>query len=199
MGSADPHVEANPVKTGGAKLQGLRQICYGSQLPKPDYRHVKARRHIGHMGLLSTKGKLQLFCCAFGHFPNRIIGGMNVKKLLQMLLMLLLVLSLTCSSVMAAPADKTEKQYKKLCQMVDKANEKIDKLVEHAKKTEKDDVQWLLDKVEKEVTPVLAYAAQIGVEVECEVEVVMVDGQWVEIDPLKVINQGDTSTDEKDD
>jgi len=122
-----------------------------------------------------------------------------VKKLLQMLLMLLLVLSLTCSSVMAAPADKTEKQYKKLCQMVDKANEKIDKLVEHAKKTEKDDVQWLLDKVEKEVTPVLAYAAQIGVEVECEVEVVMVDGQWVEIDPLKVINQGDTSTDEKDD
>ena len=111
-----------------------------------------------------------------------------MKKVFRLLLLLVLVTALTCSSVLAA---SRAKELEKLCRMAEKANDKVEKFVAHAQKTAKDDVDWLLEKVDKEVQPVIAYGEQIGVKVECEMEEYWIDGRWVEIDPLKVINMDD--------
>ena len=118
-----------------------------------------------------------------------------MKKMFRVLLLLVLVLALSCSSVMAASRTK---ELEKLCSMVEKANEKVEKWVAHAQKTAKNDIDWLLEKVDKEVNPVKAYAAKIGVTVECEMTEYWIDGQWVEVDPLKVINLSDLEPEDEE-
>lgn len=109
-----------------------------------------------------------------------------MKKMLRLLLMLLALMLLCCTAALAETA--SEKEMDKLCQMVDQANEKIEGYVEHAQTTEKNDIVWLQEKVDKVVTDVKEYGEKIGVTVECEMVDYKIDGQIVSIDPLKVIN-----------
>ena len=118
-----------------------------------------------------------------------------MKKMFRVLLLLVLVLALSCSSVMAASRTK---ELEKLCSMVEKANAKIEKWIDHAKKTAKNDIDWLLEKVDKEVNPVKAYAEKLGVTVACEMDTHWIDGQWVEVDPLKVINLSDLEPEDEE-
>mgnify|MGYP000869326910 CR=1 FL=1 len=76
----------------------------------------------------------------------------------------------------------------KLRAMVLAANIQIYALVKIAQATPYDDVAWLLNKVDSITKPVLAYAASIGATVICEYEQHWIDGRWVLVDPLKVIN-----------
>lgn len=108
------------------------------------------------------------------------------KKFLLTLVAALLVLCLAIPAALAA----TDKEIAKLDKMVDKANLKIAKLVEKAQKTPVDDVDWLLAKVDEIKESVDEYAASIGMEVECSYTTYTVDGQDVEIDPLRVVNVG---------
>ena len=71
---------------------------------------------------------------------------------------------------------------------VEKANAQIEKLVAHAQKTAKDDVEWLLDRVDNIVAGVQAKAQRCGVTVVCEYVAYEIDGRIVLIDPLMVIN-----------
>ena len=118
-----------------------------------------------------------------------------MKKMFRVLLLLVLVLALSCSSVMAASRTK---ELEKLCSMVEKANEKVEKWVAHAQKTAKNDIDWLLEKVDKEVNPVKAYAEKLGVTVACDTDPHWIDGQWVEVDPLKVINLSDLEPEDEE-
>lgn len=118
-----------------------------------------------------------------------------MKKMFRVLLLLVLVLALSCSSVMAASRTK---ELEKLCSMVEKANAKIEKWIDHAKKTAKNDIDWLLEKVDKEVNPVKAYAEKLGVTVVCDRDPHWIDGQWVEVDPLKVINLSDLEPEDEE-
>lgn len=90
---------------------------------------------------------------------------------------------------LAEKADKQEdKQLKKLEQMVDKANRDIEKAVRTAQKTPYNDIDWLQARVAAITAPVFAYAESIGAEVECSYTTYYIDGQYVDVDPLRVIN-----------
>lgn len=117
-----------------------------------------------------------------------------MKKVLRLLLVLAALMLLFCAGAMAETA--SEKEMDKLCEMVDKANEKIESYVEHAQETEKNDIDWLQKKVDNVVEPVMKYAEKIGATVECEMTEYKIDGQTVLVDPLKVINLGDEDEDE---
>ncbi len=75
-----------------------------------------------------------------------------------------------------------------LDQMVEAANAKIEKLVAYAQSTPQNDVKWLLKQVDKTVNPVFRYARKIGAVVICTYTEYYIDGQYVLIDPLKVVN-----------
>ncbi len=90
---------------------------------------------------------------------------------------------------LAEKADKQEdKQLKKLEQMVDKANKEIEKAVRTAQRTPHNDIDWLQARVAAITAPVFAYAESIGAEVECSYTTYYIDGQYVDVDPLRVIN-----------
>lgn len=79
------------------------------------------------------------------------------------------------------------KEFAKLEKMVDKANKKVEQLVKKAQKTPQNDVEWLLNEVDKVVGEVFAYAKRIGATVVCEYTEYCVDGQYVLIDPIRII------------
>ena len=81
----------------------------------------------------------------------------------------------------------TQVQLKKLEKMVAAANYKIELAVKIAQITPWNDVPQLLAKVDEIVAEVYAYANAIGVRVVCEYVRYYVDGQYVLIDPLRVI------------
>lgn len=80
------------------------------------------------------------------------------------------------------------KEIRALYKMVDKANKKIDKLIKRAQATPYNDIDWLLDEVEDTVRPVFNYGLSIGVTVVCELEEYYIDGQYVLVDPLRVVS-----------
>lgn len=82
----------------------------------------------------------------------------------------------------------------KLYLMVDIANAKIDAAILKAQMTRRDDVAQLLALVDKIVDPVYAYAASIGATVVCDEEDYFIDGRWVTVDPLRVVNVGTGGT-----
>jgi hypothetical protein len=81
----------------------------------------------------------------------------------------------------------TEIQLKKLENMVDKANRDIDHAVSKAQRTPVDDVAELLAKIDAIVADVSAAAASIGCSIACDYVECYIDGQYVLIDPLRVI------------
>lgn len=88
---------------------------------------------------------------------------------------------------MTAKAAYTDSEFEALVRMVEKANEKIEKAVEKAQATPFDDVDELLAAVDAIVADVFAYADSIGATVVCEYTEYYVDGQYVLIDPLRII------------
>lgn len=80
--------------------------------------------------------------------------------------------------------------YNKLERMVSRANAKIEALVSYAQSTPEDDVDWLIEETNAVAAEVVAYAESIGATVECSYTTYYVDGQYVEIDPLRVVDLG---------
>ncbi|MDD4311504.1 MAG: hypothetical protein PHW41_03390 [Eubacteriales bacterium] len=78
-------------------------------------------------------------------------------------------------------------QFAILERMVATANRQIEIAVKFAQFTPWNDVSWLLKLVDSIVAPVLAYANSIGAIVVCEYTTYYIDGQYVLIDPLRVI------------
>ncbi len=124
-----------------------------------------------------------------------------MKKFLSVLLAVCLLMAVFTSAALAekgpkgpkGPGIKHEeklenKQLKELQKMVDKANREIEKLVKHAQKTPHNDIDWLQKKVAQVTAPVFAYAKRIGAVVECTYTTYYIDGQYVLVDPLRVIN-----------
>ena len=81
----------------------------------------------------------------------------------------------------------TGAQFATLERMVATANRQIKLSVKFAQLTPWNDVAWLQSTVNAIVAPVFAYARSIGAVVVCEYTTYYVDGQYVMIDPLRVI------------
>ena len=110
------------------------------------------------------------------------------KRFFMAMIAAAVAMVLLCGGALACTQQSAE--VRKLYDMVDQANEKIDRYVWIAKLTPYDDVDWLLWKVDRTVAPVFRYAQQIGATVVCEYRAEWIDGRSVYVDPLKVINVG---------
>lgn len=108
-----------------------------------------------------------------------------MKKLSAILLTVMLLLSMATSAALADPKHVSADG---LYAMVDAANAQIQTLVDRAIATPEDDVKQLLHDIKKIVHDVQSYAKKLHAEVACEIEMVLIDGQLVPIDPLYVIN-----------
>lgn len=91
------------------------------------------------------------------------------------------------SAVSMRYARYNDAQFKVLERMVDAANRQIAIAVKFAQLTPWNDVSWLLSVVDSIVAPVFAYANSIGAVVVCEYTTYYIDGQYVLVDPLRVI------------
>jgi surface polysaccharide O-acyltransferase-like enzyme len=117
------------------------------------------------------------------------------KKLLVALVVTVLVFSLAMPAFACSVRyDRSRSEAIKLYTMVKVANAKIEAAVLVAQKTPRDDVKQLLALIDKIVNPVYAYADSIGATVECVEVDYYIDGQWVAIDPLRVVNVGTGGT-----
>lgn len=124
-----------------------------------------------------------------------------MKKRLMALLVCVLLLVMVIPGVAnaagndAAPinavsvyqARYTTAQFKVLERMVAAANRQIEIAVKFAQLTPWNDIAWLLNLVDSIVAPVFAYANSIGAVVVCEYTTYYIDGQYVLVDPLRVI------------
>lgn len=111
-----------------------------------------------------------------------------MKKSLRVLIVAILVLTLTCGSALACENYIQKRQNNALYAMVRTANAQVKALVRIAQITPYDDIDWLQYSVGVVTRPVFAYARMIGAEVLCTYKTYYIDGQYVEVDPLKVIN-----------
>ena len=107
------------------------------------------------------------------------------RKLVTMLLLAALTLSMFGTAFAAKKSDEEE-----LYARVNAANAKIESYLEKAQRTPHNDIEWLLNKIEVTVRPVFRYAEKIGATIVCDYRTVYVDGQYVDIDPLRVVNVG---------
>lgn len=122
------------------------------------------------------------------------------KKLMALLVCVLLLVmvipgvanaqgndSAPISAVSVFHARYSEAQFAVLERMVDTANRQIEIAVKFAQLTPWNDIAWLQNLVESIVAPVFAYANSIGAVVVCEYTTYYIDGQYVLVDPLRVI------------
>ncbi|MGI6684685.1 MAG: hypothetical protein ACOX47_04185 [Bacillota bacterium] len=114
-----------------------------------------------------------------------------MKKSMCLLLVVVFMMSLV--TVAWADTDISEKDYVKVEQQVDKANDKIKDLIEKAdiKADKKNaDINKIIDKLrchtDKIAQKTIDFADKYGVEVICEYELVEIGGQYVLIDPLRI-------------
>ena len=91
------------------------------------------------------------------------------------------------SAVSVYHARYSEVQFAVLERMVATANRQIEIAVKFAQLTPWNDIAWLQNLVESIVAPVFAYANSIGAVVVCEYTTYYIDGQYVLVDPLRVI------------
>lgn len=81
-------------------------------------------------------------------------------------------------------------QYARLVTMVNAANARIELLVKYCQLTPWNDVNWLMYRVNSIVSEVMQYAERIGATVECIYTEYYIDGEYVLIDPLRVVDVG---------
>ena len=124
-----------------------------------------------------------------------------MKKRLMALLVCVLMLVMVIPSVAnaqgndPAPVSVASSMYARytgaqlatLERMVASANRQIEIAVKFAQLTPWNDVAWLQNLVESITAPVFAYANAIGAVVVCEYTAYYIDGQYVMVDPLRVI------------
>ena len=124
-----------------------------------------------------------------------------MKKRLMALLVCVLLLVMVIPSVAnaqgndPAPVSVASSMYARytgaqlatLERMVASANRQIEIAVKFAQLTPWNDVAWLQNLVESITAPVFAYANAIGAVVVCEYTAYYIDGQYVMVDPLRVI------------
>lgn len=116
-----------------------------------------------------------------------------MKKSLRVLAALLLMMILLCSTASASGISEyclTDRQenFLRVQARVSAANAKVRALVLHAQLTPYDDVDWLHEQVERINAPVISYGESLGFKVECTYRWYWIDGRWVAVDSLKVIN-----------
>ena len=109
-----------------------------------------------------------------------------MKKSLRVLAALLLMMILLCSTASAAGVseaclDERQANYLRVQARVSAANAKVRALVLHAQLTPYEQVELIN-------APVIEYGASLGFEVRCTYRWYWIDGRWVAVDPLKVIN-----------
>lgn len=109
-----------------------------------------------------------------------------MKKFAAMLVCIMLMAAMLCSSAMACSLK--DKAMADLVADVNLANREIKSLVKIAQATPYDDVDWMQCKVSIIVNRVKAHARLIGAQVACEMESYYIDGRWVLVDPLMVVN-----------
>ena len=124
-----------------------------------------------------------------------------MKKRLMALLVCVLLLVMVIPSVAnaqgndPAPVSVASSMYARytgaqlatLERMVASANRQIEIAVKFAQLTPWNDIAWLQNLVESITAPVFAYANAIGAVVVCEYTAYYIDGQYVMVDPLRVI------------
>ncbi|HAX40911.1 MAG TPA: hypothetical protein DCY10_08565 [Clostridiales bacterium] len=123
-----------------------------------------------------------------------------MKKRMMALLVCILLLAMMIPGVAQARGNNapraaitarvvrySDAQFKILERMVATANRQIEIAVKFAQLTPWNDVPWLLAYVDSIVANVFAYANSIGAVVVCEYTTYYIDGQYVLIDPLRVI------------
>lgn len=125
-----------------------------------------------------------------------------MKKRTRVLLVLVCVMMLATAIPLAAASAEGNGNGNGYCygqqsdtqetldQMIAAANAKIEALVAYAQSTPQNDIAWLLRQVDKTVKPVFRYARKIGATVICTYTEYYIDGEYVLIDPLKVVNYG---------
>ena len=121
------------------------------------------------------------------------------RKVLAIVLVLVVLMSV-CLPAFASSADtsclKPKDNYKRAVQIVDSANRKIYACVRTAQLTVYDDVDWMLRTTKAIANNAKYRVRRLGYDVYCEYASYYVDGRWVEVDPLHVVNplNSDTST-----
>lgn len=121
------------------------------------------------------------------------------RKVLAIVLVLVVLMSV-CLPAFADNADtcclKPKDNYKRAVQIVDSANRKIYACVRTAQLTVYDDVDWMLRTTKAIANDAKYRVRRLGYDVYCEYVSYCVDGRWVEVDPLHVVNplNSDTST-----
>ncbi|MDO4582333.1 MAG: hypothetical protein Q4B96_07115 [Bacillota bacterium] len=77
----------------------------------------------------------------------------------------------------------------KVEQLVAEVNAKIEKMVAHAQATPQDDVAKLIKDVDKLIAKLHKIAAKAGVKLQCEYTEYFIDGQYVLIDPIRIVRR----------
>ncbi|MEA5010525.1 MAG: hypothetical protein VB100_02245 [Angelakisella sp.] len=124
---------------------------------------------------------------------------MSMKKVLSVVLSLVLVFSMSVTAFAAEDSSYCLDNLKKpsisaglnvaiVEMMVEVTNIKIGNAVAHAIRTPYDDVDWLLSYVDRVAQDTMSKAQKLGVTVVCEYVEYYIDGRYVLIDPLKVVN-----------
>ena len=118
------------------------------------------------------------------------------RKVLAVMLVLVVLMSV-CLPAFADNADtyclKPKDNYRRAVQIVDSANRKIYACVRTAQLTFYDDVAWMLRTTKAIANDAKYRVRRLGYDVSCEYISYYVDGRWVEVDPLHVINPLDSS------
>lgn len=111
-----------------------------------------------------------------------------MKKAIAFVLCLVLVLTLGLNVACAAQRQPTRAELATLNRLVDAANLQIKVMVLTAQLTPWNDIAWLQRNVDLIVRGVQNYARRIGATVVCEYTYYYIDGHYVAVDPLRVIN-----------
>ena len=114
------------------------------------------------------------------------------KKNIRVIVVVLMIATILSTAAFASgPAETktpTAQQMYVLDAMVDSVNNTIGWMVSVAQATPYNDVNWLQAGVSAVTAPVFSYANQIGATVVCVYTTYYIDGQYVPVDPLMVIN-----------
>lgn len=117
------------------------------------------------------------------------------RKVLAVMLVLVVLMSV-CLPAFADNADtyclKPKDNYRRAVQIVDSANRKIYACVRTAQLTFYDDVDWMLRTTKAIANDAKYRVRRLGYDVTCEYINYYVDGRWVEVDPLHVVNPLDS-------
>ncbi len=112
------------------------------------------------------------------------------KKLLALVLLFVLVFSVAAPGIASACGYVSPEtaRYNQAIAIINSANAKIRSLVLTAQITPYNDIAWLISSTNAVAANAKARVAQLGYEVGCNYINYWVDGRWVAIDPLYVIN-----------